>query len=264
MITLLGTEWERLWAKRWTWLLILVVPGLAYLSADYFESFQSSTELLSDTFVLAGLRNNLYFPVNIILAALVATVFTEEYRGGQLRYVFLRHYTRRQIFISKMLLIYILIFLMLVWFSVSLYILGYIMFSHSESLRIPSIEIVAYTIKYYAWAFLSLVGITSLFSFFAMYSKNVTYAMGIGMLYILTSLLIDGLFVRIAASFDSVPILQLSITYMMIPFLQHTGLDEIITDRSNAAIAVVIVITIHFVVFTWSAYRRFVKTDYLY
>jgi hypothetical protein len=264
MITLLGSEWERLWAKRWTWLLILAVPGLAYLSASYFESIQANSELLSDTFVLAGLRNNLYFPVNIILSALVATVFTEEYRGGQLRYVFLRHYTRRQIFISKMLLIYIFIMLMLVCFSISLYITGLFMFSHNESVSMPSLETIGYTFEYYAWAFVSLIGVTSLFSFFAMYSKNVTYAMGVGMLYILTSLLIDGLFIRIAAIFDSIPFLQLSITFSMIPFLQHTGLNEVIAGNIQAIFAVLFIVLMHFIVFTWGAYRRFVQNDYLY
>lgn len=264
MITLFISEWERLWTKRWTWLLVLAIPGLAYMTASYFESLQVDHDTLSQLFVLSGLRNNLYFPVNIIMSALAASIFTEEYRGGQLRYVFLRHFTRRQIFVSKLLLIFVCIVLMLILFAVSLIVTGYFFhFNNNISLNY-SFEALNYTLIYYGWAFISLLGISSLFIFISMYSKNVTYAIGGCMLYILASLLLDGTVIQLAALVSDIPLLELSITYSLVPFLQHTGLNEVIDGNTKAIVAILSVVVAHLIVFLWGAYHRFVKSDYLY
>lgn len=264
MITLFKSEWERLWSKRWTWLLVLAIPGLAYMTARFFESLQVDHDTLSELFVLIGLRNNLYFPVDIIMSALAASIFTEEYRGGQLKFVFLRQFTRTQIFFSKLLLICVCIVLMLILFAVSLIVIGYFFQFHDNSLLNYSLEAIQYTFVYYGFAFVSLLGISSLFIFISMYSKNVTYAIGGCVIYVLASLLLDGTVIQLAALFSSFPLLELSITYSLIPFLQHTGLNEVIDGNSNAIIAIVSVVVAHLIVFLWGAYHRFVKSDYLY
>ena len=264
MITLFNSEWERLWCKRWTWLLVLAIPGLAYMTASFFETLQVDHDTLSQLFILIGLRNNLYFPVDIIMAVFAASIFTEEYRGGQLRYVFLRQFTRRQIFFSKLLLICVCIVLMLILFAVCLIVTGYFFRFNENGLLNYSLEALSYTFVYYGWAFVSLLGISSLFICISMYSKNVTYAIGGCMLYILASLLLDSAVIKLAALFSDIPLLELSITYSLIPFLQHTGLNEVIDGNTSGIVAILSVVVVHLIVFLWGAYHRFVKSDYLY
>lgn len=84
------------------------------------------------------------------------------------------------------------------------------------------------------------------------------------MLYILASLLLDGAVIQLAALFSDIPLLELCITYSLIPFLQHTGLNEVIDGNMSVIVAILSVVVVHLIVFLWGAYHRFVRSDYLY
>jgi ABC-type transport system involved in multi-copper enzyme maturation permease subunit len=266
MKLLIYSEFERLWKRKWFWLLILCTPVLAYSTGGYFlRIMKVPMEVLSKSFMVSGLRENLYLVCNIAVAALVAAVYTEEFRSGQMRLLFMRRFTRGQIFWSKLFVVNTSILLLLVVFAVSShvivevwrfsYVLGYTGFLGGKWI---------YTFEYYGWAFASLLAISSLYSFIAMCSKSVTYAIGACMTYNLGALLFDGLYLKLASLAPQTSYLHDVIAFLLIPYMQYTGLDGSLEGNGPVNGAITTVVAFYLIFFTWAAYRRFAADDYLY
>jgi len=262
MITLIRAEWERILTKKWVWLLIVAIPCLPYIVADTVINMPIHNVL--DLYIIYGLSSNIYFPVNILVAALVASIFTEEYRGGQLRLIFIRHYTRRQIFFSKLLTTYLFIFIMLLLFAFSSYLIGQFVVKEKSALHFSFLFLLGKVLVYYCWAFLSLISIVSLFAFIAMYSKNITFAIGISMLYILLSLLSESLFISFSEYFKSVPYIKAFIMFILIPYLQRDALPLVFVGNNALLLGIASILILHIVIFNILAYRQFVHKDYIY
>lgn len=264
MIAVMHSEWARLWRRPWMWAILLGVPGMSYFSADYFMDMNVSSAILSNAFVIAGLQENLFFICNIVVAALIAAIFIEEFRGGQLRFVFLRQYSRKQIFFGKLFVIYGCIAVLLVWFAVCLWLTGWIMFpAHTDSHHSMG-TVLFYVFDYYGLSFITLIGISNLFACIAIYSKNVTFMLGGCVLYILASLLLDNMLLSLAALFSQYPYVQQLITFLLMPYLQHTGLDLAASGQMAALVNLIVVVILYSILFLPIAYRRFVKSDYTY
>ncbi|MCP3776486.1 ABC transporter permease [Paenibacillus sp. MZ04-78.2] len=263
MRTLIVCEVEKLVRRKWIWVIFLSAPFLAYTAGSYFlwlNPPDSSSSVSPSLFPMFGLRQNLYFICNIVVAVLVAAVYTEEFRGGQLRFLFLRRYARGQIFFCKLFVIQLCILMLLLAFGISLVAIGIVRLP----LELPSLRsALGYTVEYYILAYASLVGISCVFSFIAMYSKNVTYAIGISLAYVLVSLLFDGLYLKLAALFSYFPYLRDLISYVLVPYMQHTGLHTALSGSESALWAIATVLIVNSFVFTWLAYRRFVADDYM-
>ncbi|MDH2331277.1 ABC transporter permease [Paenibacillus polymyxa] len=266
MKSLIYSEFERLWRRKWFWLMVLCIPILACSTGVYFlRTMKVPVEVLSLNFVVTGLRENLFLVCNIAVAALAAAVYTEEFRSGQLRLLFMRRFTRGQIFWSKLLVLNATILFLLIVFAVSsqviveVWTLSYDVsdagLSGSQGLRM---------LKYYGWALASLLAISSFYCFIAMYSKSVTYAIGVCMVYNLGSLLFDSLYLKLVSFVSHIPYLYNVIAFMVIPYMQHTGLDRSLIGNSSVDRAIITVVSLYLIFFTWGAYRRFVTDDYLY
>lgn len=78
---------------------LVCTPVLAYIAGNYL--LDDAKAISAGLFMVEGLQVNLYLMCNIAVAAIVAAVFTEEYRGGQLRLLFLRQYSRARIFLAS-------------------------------------------------------------------------------------------------------------------------------------------------------------------
>lgn len=261
MRALIVCEVEKLFRRMWLWLFFLGAPFLAYMAGSYFlwlHPPDTPSHLSPNLFPIFGLRQNLFFICNIIVAVLVAAVYTEEFRGGQLRFLFLRRYTRGQIFFCKLFVIQLCILMLLLAFGISLVVVGIIRLPQEPSVH----SALGYTVEYYMLAYASLVGISCVFSFIAMYSKNVTYAVGISLAYVLVSLLFDSLYLKFAALFSSFPYLRDLVSYLLVPYMQHTGLHTVLSGSESALGAIATILILYFIVFTWLAYRRFVADDY--
>ncbi|MBE7899622.1 ABC transporter permease subunit [Paenibacillus polymyxa] len=266
MKLLVYSEFERLWRRKWFWLMVLCTPMLACSTGVYFlRTMKIPVEVLSLNFVVTGLRENLFLACNIAVAVLAAAVYTEEFRSGQLRLLFMRRFTRGQIFWGKLLVLNTSILLLLMAFAVSsqviveVWTLSYDIsdagLSGSQGLQM---------LEYYGWALASLLAISSFYCFVAMYSKSVTYAIGFCMVYNLGSLLFDSLYLKLAALVSHIPYLYNVIAFMIVPYMQHTGLDRSLMGNLSVNRAIITVVSLYLIFFTWGAYRRFVTDDYLY
>ncbi|MDQ0494085.1 ABC transporter permease [Paenibacillus brasilensis] len=265
MKLLIYSEFERLWKRKWFWLMVLCTPVLAYSTGTFFlRTLNDPVEILSQSFIVTGLRENLSLICNIPVAALAAAVFTEEFRSGRLRLLFMRRFTRGQIFWSKLLVLNTSILLLLLVFAVSSQVIVEI-WKYSYDLNDASLSGFRrlQILEFYGWAFASLLAISSLYCFVAMYSKSVTYAIGICMVYNLGSLLLDPLYLKLASFVSHIPYLYNVVTFMIIPYMQYTGLDNSLIGSLSVNGAIVTVVSLYLILFTWGAYRRFVADDYL-
>ncbi|WP_127484012.1 ABC transporter permease [Paenibacillus ehimensis] len=263
MRPLIYSEFTRLWSQRWLWLVILAAPFLAYLQGSYFIWVSSLGHNVSSVlFLFQGLREMLFLPCNIAVAALAAAVYTEPFRSGQLRLLFLRRFSKGQIFFSKLFVLQASILLLLLVLGISLAVVGMLRFPQEEAGRFW--PLMGYAFVYYLLAYATLAGISCLFSFIAMYSKNVTLALGVCMTYILVSLLFDGLYLKVASLFSAWPYVRDLLAYGWIPFMQHTGLNEALSGNASVNWAIPTILLLHVVVCSAIAYRRFVAEDYMH
>ncbi|WP_025676729.1 ABC transporter permease [Paenibacillus polymyxa] len=265
MKRLIHSEFERLWKRKWFWLIVLCTPVLAYSTGLYYLRTRNvPIEVLHQNFIVTSLQENLYLFCNSAVAALAAAVFTEEFQSGRLRLLFMRRFTRGQIFWSKLLVLNVSILLLLIIYALSSQVIAEVWkFSYDLSdIALSGVRLLR-ILEYYGWAFASLLAISSLYCFFAMYSKSVTYAIGICMVYNLASLLFDPLYLKLASFVSHVPYLYDVVTFMIIPYLQHTGLNNSLIGSLSVNGAIITVVSVYLVLFTWGAYRRFVADDYL-
>ncbi|MGQ3477109.1 ABC transporter permease [Paenibacillus sp. TY11] len=266
MKLLIYSEFERLWKRKWFWLMVLCTPVLAYSTGLYYlRTRDVPIEALHKIFIVASLKENLYLFCNIPVAALAAAMFTEEFRSGRLRLLFMRRFTRGQIFWSKLLVLNSSILFLLLAFAISSQVIAEIWkYSyHLSDAGLSGFQRLQ-VLEYYGWALASLLAISSFYCFVAMYSKSVTYAIGICMVYNLGSLLFDPLYLKLASFVSHIPYLYDVATFMIIPYMQHTGLDKSLIGNWSVNGAIVTVVCLYLFFFIWGAYRRFVADDYLY
>lgn len=262
MKALLLSELERLVKNKWTWCLFVCTPILAYVAGNYL--LDRSVAMSAGLFMVEGLQVNLYLMCNIAVAAIVAAVFTEEYRGGQLRLLFLRQYSRAQLFFGKLFVILIVILALLIVMGISLSIIGLIQFPLQGEKHVSLATTLQTIVQYYVMAYLTLVGISCLFTYIALISRNVSFMLGLSVGYVLVALLFDGLYVYVANLFPSGSLGHELVAYAFIPYMQYTGLYQCLNGQVHTIIATAIVLGCYMLVFVWAAYRRFVVDDYLH
>lgn len=154
---------------------------------------------------------------------------------------------------------------LLVIMGILLSLVGLIQFQNEGEPTIPLTKSLPFIFQYYILAYLTLAAISCLFSYIALISKNVTYMLGISVGYVLISLLFDGIYLYFANFFENGSFMHELVAFVLIPYMQHTGVHSIMNEHNTHSILPMAAILIFYmVVFIWTAYRRFVRDDYLY
>lgn len=275
MTSLIYSEFERLWQRKWVWIIFLAIPVVSYFTASYFLWLNSMTSPESMNYtpasklMFSGL--SLYLPIicNFAVLPFVTTIFTEEFRRGQLRLLFLRQYSRGRIFISKMIVLCTTVLLLLIVFGICMGITGLVRLPAAvgitQGVYNPSIAtdtIFQDTLKQYLLAYATLLGLCSLTSFIAMYCKDVTYAIGIGFGYIIIPLIFERLIYDFGAGMP--PLLNGIIALVFIPLMQRYGIHHALVGNNFVLVLLLIILLVHIVACVWLAYRRFVYEDYMH
>ncbi|ETT44674.1 hypothetical protein C162_22185 [Paenibacillus sp. FSL R7-269] len=179
--------------------------------------------------------------------------------------MFLRQYSRAKIFFSKLLVINIIIIALLVVMGISLSVIGLFQFPHDGEKQISLIVDLGFIVQYYFLAYLTLMAISCFFSYISLISKNTTFMLGITVGYVLMSLLFDGIYLHFANLFVSGSFMHELVAYVLIPYMQHTGLYSLLNERNlHSILPMALILISYMVIFVWTAYRRFVVDDYLY
>lgn len=200
MRLLIRAEWERLWAKKVTWLCFIAIPIMLFASAKVFLKHNEIVpadypdHTYANSFPFMGLSEQLLGTFNMILLVTVVLMFSHEYHSGQMRMVLQRLYSYKQVLLAKMITTLLIMLLFLTFYFICSYIVGFIFFDYKNSIVLllhtkPStgIEIVIYNIMYYIIAYITLIAMTSVLVMLSVISKSTTGATILGMGFILFS-----------------------------------------------------------------------------
>lgn len=201
MKPLFHNEWERLWSKKSSFLFLLFIPFIVFVTAiqsleknenlgkmDPQYSFWSNFPVmsLSEVFML-------YF--NIVAVLLVVMSFTHEYRTGQLRMVLQRGYSFSKVFLAKYIVVLLYLFVLLAFYFVCSLVTGLIFFEGEKEVQlffrpepVTQIKSLTYSVDYYLLSFLSLAAVASMAIFVGVVSKSSTSAFAITAIFLLVSM----------------------------------------------------------------------------
>ncbi|SFT00611.1 ABC transporter permease [Marininema halotolerans] len=200
MISLIASEWGRLWSRKITWLLFAILPILLLITGNHYLGENDGITpgnpgfTAWDSFPVMALSNQLMTVFNMILLLLFVFSITEEYRTGQLRMVMIRSYSFSQLLIAKWITVMGIMLLFHGLYFLLSYVVGGLFFDSSPHLFFPYYQdpigggpALTYTIRYFALAFLTLVAVSWLITFFAVISQSTTTAIGITLGFLLIS-----------------------------------------------------------------------------
>lgn len=266
MSALFINEISKIYRQKWLWLIVLGILVISYTDVSFFMQGRSvlHPDFFSESLMTYGISSNLYLWCNIFVAVLAASVYTDEFQNGQLRFVFLRRFSKAKIFVSKLLTIYFLLFLLLVFYGIVLCAAGSVQipiegYANKQQLIVGS---ALQTLSVYFMAYITLIAICSLFVCLAMYSKNVTYALGFCMIYILFSLLLDGVNTSLAGLFPPSSYFFELFRNITIPYMQYSNLNILFAGSSNSIAAMITLVLLHVAVFTYLSFKKFTRADY--
>ncbi|MDA1668144.1 ABC transporter permease [Bacillus cereus] len=201
MISLFKSEWERMWAKRITWLFLLSLPAIVMASAKYYMKnnqvvpINSPEYTYANSFPIMGLSEQLMGTFNVILLVTIVMMFANEYHTGQMRMLLQRSYSYRQVIFVKVLNVFIFSFLILLVYFICSYVIGYVFFDHKSSIKLffhskvaLNKDVFIYNIKYYILAYVSLLAVGSTFIMLCIISRSTTGAILMGMVFLFLSM----------------------------------------------------------------------------
>ncbi|KEK25275.1 ABC transporter permease subunit [Bacillus gaemokensis] len=232
MRMLVRSEWERLWAKKVTWLCFAMIPVMLLGAAKYFLTHNQEVAktavdyTYANSFPVLALSEMLMSICNLILLVLIVLVFAQEYHSGQIRMVLQRVYTYSQVLVAKTITILLVMLLFIGGYFICSYLIGYIFFEHESNIRLfyhqekmDGIGVFFYSISYYGIAYITLIAMASILIMLAVMSKSVTSATLMGMGFIIFSVGYPALATIIGKSS-----VFLYINYSSLVKLQHEGI----------------------------------------
>ncbi|MCM3112594.1 ABC transporter permease [Lederbergia lenta] len=244
MNELMISEWERLWKRKVTWLMVAVLPIMAFASAKYYQKQNNSitSELpqyaVLGNFPVLGLSEMLMTIFNMVVLVIAAIIITEEYRSGQLRMVLIRTYSFQQIIIAKFTVLLSFIFLYLTAYFIICYGIGYAMFSHPETYpqfyyedQVTNIEGLIYNLKFYGLAFLTLIAMSSVVFFIATISHSTTTTLGVGVGFLFISFSYPNIVNMLQLLLKNEIVMK--IIFTSIPMIQWEGLTMMLAKSSS-------------------------------
>ncbi|MBO1580346.1 ABC transporter permease subunit [Bacillus sp. XF8] len=232
MMMLVRSEWERLWAKKVTWLCFAGIPVMLLGAAKY--SLKHNQEVAktavdytyANSFPVLALSEMLMSICNLILFVLIVLVFAQEYHSGQIRMVLQRVYTYSQVLVAKTITVLLVMLLFMVAYFICSYLIGYIFFEHESNIllfyhqeKMSGIGVFLYSISYYGIAYITLIAMASILIMLAVMSKSTTSATLLGMGFIIFSFGYPAL----ASIIGESPVF-LYVNYSSLIKLQHEGI----------------------------------------
>jgi ABC-2 type transport system permease protein len=200
MITLIASEWERLWSRKITWLLFASIPVILFATGSYYQNLNEKLDpsrpeyAVMGNFPVLALSEQLVTVLNLFLLLLLVFSITEEYRTGQIRMVMIRSYSFAQILWSKWFSVMGIAFLFHILYFVLSYLFGAMMFDTPPKVHlfyhnaaVSSGSAFSYNIRYYGFAFLTLIAMSWVITFIAVISKTTTTAIGMSVGFLMLS-----------------------------------------------------------------------------
>lgn len=263
------SELERLWCKKSTWITFLSVPIVLYASARYYLGHNLTVSKISPEFTSFGnfptavIQEQLILFFNLAVVLLLTLSITDEYRSGQIRMVMIRPISFTHQFLAKIGAILVTLFLLvLVYFLLSIPI-GYMsmpkidkvhIFYYANAFTIK--DLLLYGIKYYAVSFLTIVAMAAVIMFIATISKTITTGMGVGIGFILTSLV----YPQILFMFNHQPTVKvIKLQFLSLTHIQHMGIAMMLGENSLFVKLIITILLVYIVIFTILSYLFFTK-----
>ncbi|EMA6342376.1 ABC transporter permease subunit [Bacillus cytotoxicus] len=257
MMRLVRSEWERLWAKKVTWLCFAMIPLMLFGAVKYSVAHnQSITKTAADytyanTFPYMGLAEMIVSVFNLILLVTMALMISNEYYSGQMRMVLQRIYTYRQILFGKMVVMLIMMALFFLVYFICSYGIGYLCFEFNPNVFLfyyeqptnSGTEIFLYTLKYYVIAYIMIVCVSSIFMAITVLSKSTTSAIALGMGFILLSLIVPEVVRNFVSDHQILYVQSSSVIY-----LQARGIALALTGNVEFISLYSFVLTIYMVI----------------
>lgn len=274
MIRLLISECERLLSRKLIWLLYLAIPLSAFGALQYNLKRNHEVRITSPeyssvyTFPVNALHEMLPLFVNLFLLVLIVLSVTEEYRGGELRLILIRLYSKAEVFFAKLGAILLLLLAGLLLFYLSSQIIGWLalskvdaiyLFYHQEIFSVS--EVFFYTIQFYLLAFVTLTVLSFVFLWIAIISPRVTVAMGLGIGYLLVSIIFDNIMGSIQAHVNSPDLLALFLMNLTITRVEYQGIHLMLAHPSMFMFFS-LVLAVHLLLFGVLSFFHFARKDY--
>ncbi|MFZ5818127.1 MAG: ABC transporter permease [Bacillota bacterium] len=180
MVDLVLSEWERIWTKPRTRVLLVMVPCISIVTALFYQWNNQTLEPASRFYVSAlsfpymNFNVHLFLTLSFLIPLVAVDVFTGEVESGALRTVLLRPFERHQIFVAKLLALVSFLYVFLAAILIVSYPLGFLLLPYQPTVALFGMTAPAgwettllYTLRYYGYGsftLLALMGIAVLVS----------------------------------------------------------------------------------------------------
>jgi ABC-2 type transport system permease protein len=201
---LIISEWERMWRKPKTKVLLISVPLLSIITALFYQwnnrPLDPNTRFFISalTFPYMNFNVHLFLTLSLLAPLLVVDSFTGEIESGALRTVVLRPYSRLQVFFAKLLALLAFLYVILATILVSSYPLGYLLLPVRQEVPLFGFDhlvgagpVLVYTLWYYVLGSFTLVALMAVGVLIAMVSRSTTSAIGLTLGFWLFSLMLS-------------------------------------------------------------------------
>lgn len=242
MKQLILSEWERLWKRKTTWLLLCAIPVILMASATFLsKQNQTFTPDLPQytvawNFPVLGLSEMLITVFQGVIIIIVAFTVTEEYRTGQLRLVLIRSYSYPKIIFAKYTVTVGTVLLFFIIYFILSYLFGMFMFPapdhlplffHEES--VTTLGAFVYSLKFYGIACTTALAMVSVMFFIAVMSRTTTAAIGSGIGFLLFSLA----YPNILSYFETFigKAMYVKLFFTSIPMIQWQGITLMLAEH---------------------------------
>lgn len=264
-------EFERIWSKKSTWFLFLVIPFVIIASGKYYLSHNLEVGLTSAEFTSVGnfpaatIQEQLMTFFNASALLIIALAITEEYRTGEIRMVLIRCKSFGQLFVCKILAIFTTIFMMLVTYFICSVLIGYILMPWVDKISIFYYEgsftisqSFIYAFKYYGYSFITLLAFASVGIFIGVISRSITTAIGSGVGFLLFSFIYPQL-VYIFSTIKGAETMKFQL--LSITHIQHMGIAMALGEKSMFLGWSSLILLVYICMFLIAAYVIFSRSD---
>ncbi|QLY78862.1 ABC transporter permease subunit [Clostridium intestinale] len=271
MKNLFVCEFERIWSKKSTWLLFLLIPFVIFASGKYYLSHNIAVDLASAEFTSFGnfpaatIQEQLITFFNASALLIIALSITEEYRTGEIRMVLIRCKSFGQLFVCKMFAIFTTILMMLITYFICSLVIGCFLMPRVDNIKIfyydgffTISQSFIYALKYYSYSFITLLAFASVGIFIGIISRSITTAIGSGVGFLLFSLIYPQL-VYIFSSTKGVETMKIQL--LSITHIQHMGIAMALGERSLFLDWSTLILVVYIVVFITTSYVIFTRSD---
>lgn len=261
-------EFEKFWSKKINILCFISIPLIILISLkfalDVNTTVNSKEVVFSSTmnFPILSLQETLITAFNVIIMIFFTLSFNEEYRKGNLRLAFTRAISIRKLYIAKVLVIAVNVFLMLLINFIICKVIGKIFLPSTNEVALffkegmyKNKDTIIYSLKYYFLAYLTLLAFGSIVEFFSIKCKTITAALGFSVGFLILNIIYMAAIMSLCSEKATLKYLSISTFYT-----QFAGTSYFAAGIGNVFIYEMLIVII---VFQLMCYRNFVSEDYL-